>query len=74
MGGAVTEQIQESAPDGFEVILVDRTSTTPDAKFNFGWFIPAIRRYRSSLLLVLIIFYVALHSGEPAANSRSSTR
>ncbi len=47
------EQIQESAPDGFEVILVDRTSTTPDAKFNFGWFIPAIRRYRSSLLLVL---------------------
>ena len=35
------------------VILVDRTSATPDAKFNFGWFIPAIRRYRSSLLLVL---------------------
>ena len=28
------EQIQESAPDGFEVILVDRTSTTPEAKFN----------------------------------------
>ena len=47
------EQIQETAPDGFEVILVDRTSATPDAKFNFGWFIPAIRRYRSSLLLVL---------------------
>ncbi len=47
------EQIQESAPDGFEVILVDRTSTTPEAKFNFSWFIPAIRRYRSSLLLVL---------------------
>ena len=47
------EQIQESAPDGFEVILVDRTSATPEAKFNFGWFIPAIRRYRSSLLLVL---------------------
>ena len=47
------EQIEESAPDGFEVILVDRTSATPDAKFNFGWFIPAIRRYRSSLLLVL---------------------
>ena len=46
-------QMQESAPDGFEVIMVDRTSTTPDAKFNFGWFIPAIRRHRSSLLLVL---------------------
>ena len=47
------EQILEAAPDGFEVILVDRTSTTPEAKFNFSWFIPAIRRYRSSLLLVL---------------------
>ncbi|AHF62514.1 putative multidrug efflux ABC transporter [Synechococcus sp. WH 8109] len=47
------DQMQESAPDGFEVILVDRTSTTPDEKFNFGWFIPAIRRHRSSLLLVL---------------------
>ena len=47
------EQIQKSAPDGLEVILVDRTNTTPDAKFNFNWFIPAIRRYRSSLLLVL---------------------
>ena len=46
-------QIEESAPDGIELILVDRTSTTPDAKFNFGWFIPAIRRHRSSLLLVL---------------------
>ena len=52
------EQMQESAPDGFEVILVDRTSSTPDAKFNFGWFIPAIRRYRSSLLLVLSSSFV----------------
>ena len=47
------EQIQKSAADGLEVILVDRTNTTPNAKFNFSWFIPAIRRYRSSLLLVL---------------------
>ena len=40
-------------PNGFEVILVDRTSATPDAKFNFSWFFPAIQRYRSTLLLVL---------------------
>ena len=52
------EQIQKAAPDGFEVILVDRTSATPDAKFNFGWFVPAIRRYRSSLLLVLTSSFV----------------
>ena len=45
--------IAETAPDGFEVILVDRTSATPDAKFNLAWFLPALQRYRSTLLLVL---------------------
>ena len=45
--------IAEIAPDGLEVILVDRTSATPDAKFNFAWFLPALQRYRSTLLLVL---------------------
>ena len=48
-----TAMIAETAPDGFEVILVDRTSATPDAKFNFTWFLPALQRYRSTLLLVL---------------------
>ena len=47
------EVVAEAAPEGFEVILVDRTSATPNAKFNFGWFLPAIQRYRSTLLLVL---------------------
>ena len=47
------EQVAADAPDGFDVILVDRTSATPNAKFNFGWFLPAIKRYRSTLLLVL---------------------
>ena len=41
-------QVIADAPDGFEVILVDRTSATPNDKFNFGWFMPAIQRYRST--------------------------
>ena len=45
--------IAKRAPDGFDVILVDRTNSTPDAKFNFAWFLPALQRYRSTLLLVL---------------------
>ena len=48
-----TEIIEKTAPNGFDVILVDRTSATPDAKFNFTWFLPALQRYRSTLLLVL---------------------
>ena len=47
------EEIEADAADGLEVILVDRTSATPNSKFNFGWFLPAISRYRSTLLLVL---------------------
>ena len=35
------EQVAADAPEGFDVILVDRTSATPNAKFNFGWFLPA---------------------------------
>ena len=45
--------VSEQAPDGFDVILIDRTNESPNAKFNLGWFLPAIKRYRSTLLLVL---------------------
>ncbi len=45
--------IAETAPDGFGVILVDRTSASPNSKFNFAWFLPALQRYRATLLLVL---------------------
>ena len=59
-------QIEESAPDGIELILVDRTSTTPDRN-SFGWF------YQPSLdpasVSTGIIICGASHSGKPAANS-----
>ena len=35
------------------MILVDRTSATPDAKFNLGWFLPAIQTLSIDALLVL---------------------
>ena len=51
-------EIEEKAPDGLNVILVDRTDTTPNVKFNLEWFLPAIRRYRSTLLTVLLSSFV----------------
>ncbi len=51
-------EIEEKAPEGLNVILVDRTNNTPNAKFDFGWFLPAIQRYRSTLLLVLASSFV----------------
>ena len=50
---ATSDEISAENPEGVDVILVSRTSSTPNEKFNFSWFLPAIKRYRSSLLLVL---------------------
>tara|TARA_B100000674_G_scaffold198304_1_gene161866 strand:- start:4925 stop:7870 length:2946 start_codon:yes stop_codon:yes gene_type:complete len=46
-------KIAKTVPDGLEVIVVDRTSASPNAKFNFAWFLPSLQRYRSTLSLVL---------------------
>ena len=51
-------EIEEKAPEGLNVILVDRTDTSPNARFDFGWFLPAIKRYKSTLLLVLVSSFV----------------
>ena len=52
------EAVSKALPEGFEVILMDRTSSTPEQKFNFSWFWPSLKRYRSSLLQVLLASFV----------------
>jgi ATP-binding cassette subfamily B protein len=52
------DQIGEACPEGLELILVDRTNATPEQKFDFTWFWPALKRYRSTLLQVLLASFV----------------
>jgi len=52
------EMISGNMPEGLDVILVDRTSNTQSAKFSFSWFYPAIKKYRSALILVLSSSFV----------------
>ncbi|MEN9541553.1 MAG: hypothetical protein RLZZ459_1644, partial [Cyanobacteriota bacterium] len=52
------EQIGEACPEGLELILVDRTNATPEQKFDFTWFWPALKRYRATLLQVLLASFV----------------
>jgi subfamily B ATP-binding cassette protein HlyB/CyaB len=53
------EQVAEGAPEGgLELILVDRTTATPEQKFDFTWFWPALKRYRATLLQVLLASFV----------------
>ena len=51
-------QIEQAYPDGIEVLLLERTNTTPDQRFGFGWFWPALQRYRGILLQVLVASFV----------------
>ncbi|MEL6555959.1 MAG: type I secretion system permease/ATPase [Cyanobacteria bacterium J06621_11] len=40
-------------PEG-EILLVETTEQTPQQKFDLSWFIPSLKKYRSTLSLVLI--------------------
>ena len=50
---ASPEDVESEAEDGFDVIAISKSNETPKSKFNFSWFFPALRKYRSTLLLVL---------------------
>ncbi len=52
------EELESSFPEGIDLLLVDRTSTTPEQKFGPGWFGPALKRYRGVLIQVLLASFV----------------
>ena len=52
------KDIEEQNPDGLNVIFVERTNASPDIKFNLNWFFPAIKRYQSTLIIVLASSFV----------------
>jgi ATP-binding cassette subfamily B protein len=45
-------------PEGIDLLLLDRTTTTQEQNFGPGWFWPALSRYRSVLLQVLLASFV----------------
>tara|TARA_Y100001968_G_scaffold180071_1_gene164948 strand:+ start:8709 stop:11669 length:2961 start_codon:yes stop_codon:yes gene_type:complete len=53
------EQFEESFEKGFiEILLVEKHDQTPESKFGLKWLLPAIKRYRSVLLQVLLASFV----------------
>ncbi|MDA9149328.1 ABC transporter transmembrane domain-containing protein [Synechococcus sp. AH-229-G18] len=56
-----SEEIENKFPEGLEVLLMERTSSSPEENFGMAWFWPVIRRYRGILLQVLAAsFFVQL--------------
>jgi ATP-binding cassette subfamily B protein len=51
-------EIQELWPEGLEVLLMERSTATPEQKFGPGWFWPALKRYRGMLIQVLVASFV----------------
>ena len=52
------DQLEEAFPEGIELLLLDRSNTTPEESFGLGWFWPALRRYRNVLIQVLVAGFV----------------
>ena len=52
------DQLEQAFPQGIDLLLMDRMSTTPEQKFGPTWFWPALKRYRGVLVQVLIASFV----------------
>jgi ATP-binding cassette subfamily B protein len=45
-------------PEGIEFLLLERRNSTPEQRFGFSWFWPALRKYRGILMQVLLASFV----------------
>ncbi len=52
------KDIGEAFPEGIELLLLERSNTSQQQRFNFSWFWPALKRYRGVLSQVLIASFV----------------
>ena len=56
-----TELLEQTAGEQLAVLCLERSATTPKARFGFSWFVPAIQKHRNALLQVVITsFFVQL--------------
>ncbi|EAQ75817.1 MULTISPECIES: ABC transporter transmembrane domain-containing protein [unclassified Synechococcus] len=51
-------EILEAYSEGMDLLVFDRTTSTPDQTFGPSWFLPALSRYRGVLLQVLVASFV----------------
>jgi len=51
-------KIHSAFPDGVKALLLERSNTSLQQRFGFGWFRPSLLRYRSILVQVLVASFV----------------
>jgi ATP-binding cassette subfamily B protein len=52
------DRIQEEFPEGIELLLLERSTSTPEDSFGMAWFLPVLSKYRGVLLQVLVASFV----------------
>jgi ATP-binding cassette, subfamily B, bacterial HlyB/CyaB len=53
-----TAILLEDQPETVSVLLLERTTETPEKRFGLGWFWPSVKRHRKVLIEVLIASFV----------------
>ena len=53
-----TNELNEVFKEGIEILISDKTNITPSKKFNIQWFLPSLKKYKNSLILVLIASFI----------------
>ena len=52
------EDLKDTFGDSIDIILIEKSSITPNKNFNLEWFIPSLKKYQGSLILVLIASFI----------------
>ena len=52
------QQLEESFPEGIEVLLLDRSNATLNQTFGPSWFWPSLRKYKGILIQVLVASFI----------------
>ena len=53
-----SDELEQTFPEGISLLLLSRTNNTPDQRFDFGWFLPALKRHQNVLLQVLLASFI----------------
>ena len=51
-------EIIKKEPKGVENLIVQKTNTTPQKKFNIEWFLPSLKKHKNTLILVLFASFI----------------
>ena len=53
-----TDELEENFPEEIDLLIVDRTNSTPNQNFGLQWFWPSIKKFKASLIQVFFASFI----------------